>query len=65
MCFVMRSRLSGQFSSALTANVCLNDWGVGRGRAGAHGNPAAFAAESNAVSTAFTPNGFLHKETKM
>src|ERR1039457_2999823 len=39
MCFVIRSRLSGQVSRALTANVCLKEWIVGRGSPGPRGRP--------------------------
>jgi hypothetical protein len=39
MCFVIRSRPSGQVSSALTANVCLKEWIVGRGSPGPRGRP--------------------------
>ena len=39
MCFVIRSRPSGQVSRALTANVWRKEWIVGRGSPGPRGRP--------------------------
>src|SRR5664279_6012664 len=63
MCFVIRSRLSGQVSSALTANEWRKEWMVGRGRPGPRGRPIFSSVLRKAISAPVGSSGRLRKET--
>src|SRR5437870_7933256 len=63
MCFVIRSRPSGQVSSALTANVWRKEWIVGCASPGPRGTPIFSIDWWKAVSASPTSSRRLRKET--